>query len=145
MSGILIFLSLLITIVGFALLWAEDVWADFFKLGPPFEIGSIVIETWGKWWSFVILLILYQSTTVYFEETVGREFERKHIQKKDFNTFELFTLSCYNIYRWLGTILHILIAVSRLDIWLCIAVIDTFVRLLLWRKQKGGRLPRSFL
>jgi hypothetical protein len=54
MSGILIFLSLLITIVGFALLWAEDVWADFFKLGPPFEIGSIVIETWGKWWSFVI-------------------------------------------------------------------------------------------
>ena len=79
MSGACIIVSLIITLACFGVLWFEDAWSDFYHWGPPFQVGSIVIETWGRWWVFVGLLVLYQASNVYIEETSGREFERKHL------------------------------------------------------------------
>jgi len=143
MSGSCIFISLLITLVCFCILWAEDLWTDFYTWGPPFQIGSIVIETWGRWWVFVGLLVLYQASHVYIEETTGRQLERKHIKQEPFTEHELFVLACYNFYKWLGSILHILVAVTRVDVWLAIAAIDTVVRLCMWHSSPG-RKPRVF-
>jgi len=137
----LIVFSLLITIVCFVLLWVEDIWNGFFHLGPPFRVGSIVIDEWWKWWVFVGLLVLYQCTNVYMEETLGRDIERKHIEKKIWTQQEVFYLSCYNLYKWLGTILHILVAVTRLDIWFAIALVDTVARACMW-KPSTARIRR---
>jgi len=137
----LIVFSLLITIVCFVLLWVEDIWNGFFHLGPPFRVGSIVIDEWWKWWVFVGLLVLYQCTNVYMEETLGRDIERKHIEKKIWTQQEVFYLSCYNLYKWLGTILHILVAVTRLDIWFAIALVDTVARACIW-KPSTARIRR---
>lgn len=139
----LIVFSLLITVTCFVLLWVENIWDGFFQLGPPFQVGSIVIDEWWKWWVFVGLLILYQCTNVYMEETVGRDIERQHIQQKKWTRTEILYLSCYNLYKWLGTILHILIAVTRLDIWFAIAVVDTAARIFMW-SPSAGRTPRVF-
>lgn len=144
MSGIVVFLSLIVTLVCFVFLWVEDCWEDFYHWGPPFQIGSIVIQTWTRWWTFVGLLVLYQGSHVYIEETFGRDMERKHIKKQDFDDYELFTLACYNFYKWLGTVLHILVAVTRIDIWMAIAAVDTIVRLTLWHSSANGRRPRVF-
>ena len=137
----LIIISLFITIICFVLLWVENIWDGFFHLGPPFQVGSIVIDQWWKWWVFVSLLVLYQCTNVYMEETLGREIDRGLHDKKNWTTQEVFYLSCYNLYKWLGTILHILVAVTRLDIWFAIAVVDTVARACMW-KPGTGRTPR---
>jgi hypothetical protein len=137
----LVVFSLLITIICFVMLWVENIWDGFFHLGPPFQVGSIVIDSWLKWWVLLGLLILYQCTNVYMEETLGREIERQHIEKKKWTPSEVFYLSCYNLYKWLGTILHILVAVTRLDIWFAIALVDTLARAFMW-KPSTGRTPR---
>lgn len=139
----LIVLSLFITVTCFVLLWVENIWDGFFQLGPPFQVGSIVIDAWWKWWVFVGLLVLYQCTNVYMEETLGREIERQHIEQRRWTATEVFHLSCFNLYKWLGTILHILVAVTRLDIWFAIAVVDTVARACMW-KPTAGRTPRTF-
>lgn len=137
----LVVFSLLITIVCFVLLWVENIWGGFFHLGPPFQVGSIIIDEWWKWWVFVGLLVLYQCTNVYMEETLGRDMDRGLHEKKKWTTEEVIYLSCYNLYKWLGTILHILVAVTRLDIWFAIAVVDTVARACMW-KPSTGRTPR---
>lgn len=143
MSGGCIFVSLIVTLTCFGILWFEDLWTNFYHWGPPFQVGSIRIGDWRQWWVFVGLLVLYQVADVYIEETTGREMERKHIKKEKFGDYELFVLACYNFYKWLGTILHILVAVTRVDIWLAIAVVDTFARLCMWHANTGRR-PRVF-
>tara|TARA_B100000683_G_scaffold157754_1_gene152253 strand:+ start:1638 stop:2123 length:486 start_codon:yes stop_codon:yes gene_type:complete len=139
MSGACVFISLVITLLSFGILWWEDLWLDFYHWGPPFQIGSIVITTWGRWWVLVGLLVLYQASHVYIEETSGREFERKHLAKDPFTDSELFLLCCYNFYKWLGTILHILVAVTRVDIWMAIALVDTVAKACMWYSYKGRR------
>ena len=143
MSGIFIFLSLCITLICFGILWVEDLWADFYHWGPPFQVGSIVIQTWGRWWILVGLLVFYQASHVYIEETIGIDVEIKRHKRQPFDSQELFILACYNFYKWLGTVLHILVAVTRLDIWLAIAAVDTVVRLIMWRST-SGRTARLF-
>lgn len=139
----MIIVSLLITVVCFVLLWVENIWDGFFHMGPPFTVGSITIDQWWKWWVFVGLLILYQTTNVYMEETMGREIERQHIEQRKWTRKDVFYLGCYNMYRWLGSILHILVAVTRLDIWFAIAVVDTVARACIWTPS-SGRTPRRF-
>ena len=139
----LIEFSLLITIICFVLLWVENIWGGFFQMGPPFQVGSMVIDSWLKWWVFVGLLIFYQATHVYMEETLGRTFERQHIEQRRWTIYEVFQLSCYNLYRWLGTILHVLVAVTRLDIWFALAIVDTIARACMW-KPSTGRSTRLF-
>jgi len=139
----LIVISLSITVTCFILLWVENIWEGFFHLGPPFQVGSIVIDAWWKWWIFVVLLILYQCTNAYMEETLGRDIERQHIEQRRWTRVEVFYLSCYHLYKWLGTILHILVAVTRLDIWFAIALVDTVARTYMWTPS-SGRAPRVF-
>jgi len=143
MKGALVFISLIVTLSGFGILWVEDLWTNFWHWGPPFQVGSIQIKNWQEWGFFVGLLLLYQISNVYIEETTGRDMERKHIKKEAFTDYELFVLACYNFYKWLGTILHILVAVTRVDVWLAIALVDTLVRLCVWHESKGRR-PRVF-
>jgi hypothetical protein len=137
----LVVFSLLITVICFLMLWVENIWDGFFHLGPPFQVGSIVIDEWWKWWVFVGLLVLYQCTNVYMEETLGRDMDRGLHDKKKWTTEEVIYLSCYNLYKWMGTILHILVAVTRLDIWFAIALVDTIARACIW-KPSTGRTPR---
>ena len=137
----LVVFSLLITVICFLMLWVENIWDGFFHLGPPFQVGSIVIDEWWKWWVFVGLLVLYQCTNVYMEETLGRDMDRGLHDKKKWTTEEVIYLSCYNLYKWMGTTLHILVAVTRLDIWFAIALVDTIARACIW-KPSTGRTPR---
>lgn len=137
MSGIFIFASLFVTLVCFAMLWFENVWTDFYHWGPPFQVGSIVIETWGRWWILVGLLVFYQASHVYIDETLGIDVEIKRHKRQAFNQHELFMLGCYNFYKWLGTVLHVFVAVTRLDIWVAIAAVDTIVRLVMWHSSSG--------
>ena len=49
-----------------------------------------------------------------------------------------------NFYKWLGTILHILVAVTRVDVWLLIAFVDTIARAIMWHENdQNGRRPRT--
>jgi hypothetical protein len=92
-------------------------------------------------------ITVYQLANVYMEETVGRKIEKQHIEHvKDTSrsTKDILELICFNIYRWLGTIIHILVAVTRLDIWLIIAVIDTLARAYMWSNSSTSRRPRIF-
>ena len=144
MSKYLVVVSLTITMICFGVLWAEDAWADFYHWGPPFRVGSIVIKDWTSWAVFVGLLVLYQASQVYLEETTGRDFERKHIQQKEWSKEDVFIMACYNLYKWLGTILHILVAVTRVDVWLLIALVDTIARGCMWySSDTHGRRPRT--
>jgi len=156
MTKYLVVVFLIIRLAGFSVIWAEDAWADFYHWGPPFKVGSIVIRDWTSWSVFVGLLVLYQGSQVYLEETTGRDIERRHmgihytgkecvIQQKKWSNEDVFLLSCYNFYRWLGTILHILVAVTRVDVWILIALVDTFARAFMWRpKELGKRQPRVY-
>lgn len=145
MTKYLVVVSLTITIVCFGVLWAEDAWADFYHWGPPFTVGSIVIKNWGAWGVFVGLLVLFQASQVYLEETLGRDIERKHIHKQPLSSEDIFVMACYNFYKAAGTILHILIAVTRVDVWLLIAFVDTIARVLMWNScYDKGRKPRIF-
>jgi len=78
------------------------------------------------------------------EETVGRKIERQHIKEIKRTKQDVIELCCYNLYRWLGTVIHIMVAVTRLDIWLVIAVIDTIARAFMWA-DGNGRKPRMFI
>ena len=137
----LIVISLILTTVGFFTIWEENMSEDFFNLSLPFKIGSFVIDTSFKWWMFVAMLFLYQMTNVYMEETIGREIEIGHVKKTRWTCSQVFEMSLYNCYKWLGTILHILVAVNRLDIWFIIVFVDVMFRAYLWRPN-GGRRPR---
>ena len=103
-----------------------------------------LFKSWASWATFVGLLILYQGSQVYLEETIGRDIERKHIQQQKWTKEDVFILSCYNFYKWLGTILHILVAVTRVDVWLLIAFVDTVARAIMWQENdQNGRRPRT--
>ena len=144
MTKYLVVFSLIVTVVAFGVIWAEDAWSDFYHWGPPFQVGSIVIKNWSSWATFVCLLVLYQGSQVYLEETIGRDIERKHIQQQKWTREDVFILSCYNFYKWLGTILHILVAVTRVDVWLLIAFVDTIARAIMWyENDQNGRRPRT--
>ena len=143
MSGYLLVFVLFATCGCLSALWFEDAWASFFHWGPPMEVGSIKISHWGHWSLFVSLLVVFQIVHVYMEEVYGRPFERQHIQERKWTRQDIYWLSIYNFYRWLCTILYILIAVTRLDIWLVIAVVDTCTRAYLW-SPTNGRQPRTF-
>jgi hypothetical protein len=143
MSAVFVCMSLIVTLICFGILWFENLWADFYHWGPPFQVGSIVIQTWGRWWVLVSLLVFYQASHVYIEETIGIDVEIKRHKRQPFNANELFILGCYNFYKWLGAVLHILVAVTRIDIWLAIAAVDTGVRLIMWHTS-SGRSARSF-
>jgi len=140
----LVLFSLFFTICFFAIVWEEHLWDGFFQLGPGFKVGSIVIETWSQWLVFFVGLTLYQMINVYMEETVGRKIERQHIKETKRTKQDVIELCCYNLYRWLGTVIHIMVAVTRLDIWLVIAVIDTVTRAFMWA-DGNGRTPRVFI
>lgn len=143
MSQWLVILSMLLTIVSFGIIWFEHIWTDFYAWGPPFQVGTMIIKDWTRWWFFVALLVLYQISNVYIEETTGREIERKHINEESWSKTDVIFFACYNFYKWLGMILHLLIAVTRFDVWFLIAVVDTLFRAYMW-KPSGGRRQRSF-
>ena len=140
----LVLFSLFFTICFFGIVWEEHLWDGFFQLGPGFKVGSIVVETWSQWLVFFACLTLYQIINVYMEETVGRKIERQHIKEIKRTKQDVIELCCYNLYRWLGTVIHIMVAVTRLDIWLVIAVIDTVARAFMWA-DGNGRRPRMFI
>ena len=141
MSGYLLIFVLIISSGCFVGLWVEDIWDDFFHWGPPMKVGSIQIKHWGHWCIFLSILVLFQTIHVYMEEAYGRPFDRQHIQEKKWTKQDILWLSLYNFYKWLYTILYILIAVTRLDIWLVVALVDTTVRAYLWSPD-NGRQPR---
>tara|TARA_B100001059_G_scaffold65665_1_gene62017 strand:+ start:548 stop:988 length:441 start_codon:yes stop_codon:yes gene_type:complete len=143
LQHLFIVFALSTTLFSFGVIWAEDAWSEFYRWGPPFQVGSIVIETWAEYIAFVGLLVLYQITRVYVEETSGRAFEKAHIQGQQFGQTDIVFMSLYNFYTWLGTILHILVAVTRLDVWCALALVDTLMRALLWSPTPGRR-PRAF-
>jgi hypothetical protein len=143
----LVLFSLFFTILFFGIIWEEHMWDGFFQLGPGFKVGSIAIESWNQWFIFFSFITIYQIANVYMEETVGRKIEKQHIEHaKDTprTSKDILELIFYNIYRWLGTIIHILVAVTRLDIWLIIAFIDTLARAYMWSNSPNGRRPRMF-
>jgi len=145
--NMLVLFSLFFTILFFGIIWEEHMWDGFFQLGPGFKVGSIAIENWNQWFIFFTFITIYQVANVYMEETVGRKIEKQHIEHaKDTprTSKDILELIFYNIYRWLGTIIHILVAVTRLDIWLIIAVIDTLARAYMWSNSPNGRRPRMF-
>lgn len=145
MTKYLVVLSLTITIACFGIIWAEDAWADFYHWGPPFTVGSIIIKNWTQWAIFAGLLVLFCGSQVYLEETIGREIERKHTLKIELTSEDIFIMACYNFYKAAGTLLHILIAVTRVDIWLLIALVDTIARVCIWNSCfDHGRKPRLF-
>lgn len=143
LQHIFIVIALLATLISFGVIWAEDAWSEFYRWGPPFQVGSIVIKTWLQYFAFVGLLVLYQVSRVYIEETSGRAFEKAHIKGQSFQKADIVFMSLYNFYTWLGTILHILVAVTRLDVWCALALVDTLMRAILW-SPTAGRSPRVF-
>ena len=143
MTKYFVVVSLCITIICFGIIWAEDAWSDFYHWGPPFKVGSITIKDWTSWSILVGLLVLYQASHVYLEETIGRKFERNHTFQAEWTLGDIFVMACYNLYNWLGTVLHILIAVTRVDVWLLIALVDTIARFIIWKTNiTNGRRPR---
>jgi len=145
MSGYLLLFVLILTSGCFVALWFEEAWAEFFHWGPPMNVGSVKINNWRQWSLFVSVLVLFQTVHVYMEEQYGRPFDRQHIQQKKWTKQDIIWLSIYNFYKWLCTILYILIAVTRLDIWLVIAIVDTSVRAYVWSPElngENGRRPR---
>ena len=144
-KGLIIVLVTVVTTAILFLLWVEQILDDFYHWGPPFKVGSIVIETWWKWWLYVGLLVSYQVVHVYIEETIGRETERKHTLKIPLTSEDIFIMACYNFYKAAGTILHILVAVTRVDVWLLIALVDTIARVCIWNScLNDGRKQRLF-
>lgn len=140
---IFIIVALFGTLATFGIIWAEDAWSEFYRWGPPFQVGSLVIKTWPEYLAFVGLLVIYQMSRVYIEETSGRTFEKAHVQGTEKTNVDVVFMSLFNLYSWLGTILHILVAVTRLDVWFALAVIDTLMRASMWAPTTGRR-PRVF-
>jgi hypothetical protein len=143
MAHCLVIVSMLLTIICFGIIWFEHIWTDFYAWGPPFKVGTMVIKDWSRWWIFVTLLVIYQITRVYIEETSGREIERKHIREEKWTKMDVLFFACYNFYKWLGMILHLLIAVTRFDVWFLIAIVDTLFRAFMWNPT-NGRSRRVF-
>jgi len=140
------FFAVLLTIACFFVAYIEGVMDSFYtSFGPPFTVGSVIIESWDRWVLYVSLLICYQVFNVLMQESFGRQFEREHLQEKKWNGDEVLMLCLYNLYRWCGTVLHILVAATRFDIWLILAFVDTITRATIWyNPEKNGRTPRIF-
>ena len=138
----MLLISLLTTVTALSFLWYEDVWGDFYKWGPPFQIGSIVIKNWTQWWVLVGLLMVYQIVTAFVEETAGKHIEQTKLVRQHWDNDMVYWMALFNMYKWIGTILHIFIAVTRFDMWIVIAVIDTVLRALVWTSAVGGRQNR---
>lgn len=138
--------AIILTIACFGVAYIEGVLESFYvKVGPPFTVGSVIIASWRRFCLYVTLLIFYQIFNVIMQETFGRKFEREHLQQKKWNGDEVIMLSIYNMYRWCGTVLHILVASTRFDIWLILALVDTVTRAIIWFNPKSnGRVPRIF-
>jgi hypothetical protein len=140
------FFAVVLTIACFFAAYFEGVMDSFYSsFGPPFTVGSIIIESWDRWVLYVSLLVAYQIFNVLMQESFGRKFEREHMQEKQWNGDEVTMLCLYNIYKWGGTVLHILVAATRLDIWLILACVDTITRAIIWyNPETNGRSPRIF-
>ena len=140
------FFANILTIACFCVAYIEGVMNQFYSsFGPPFTVGSVIIESWDRWVLYVSLLVAYQIFNVLMQESFGRKFEREHMQEKQWNSDEVAMLCLYNIYKWGGTVLHILVAATRLDIWLILAVVDTITRAIIWyNPETNGRSPRIF-
>ena len=140
------FFAIILTIACFFAAYFEGVMDSFYSsFGPPFTVGSVIIESWDRWVLYVSLLIGYQVFNVLMQESFGRQFEREHLQEKQWNSDEVFMLCLYNFYKWGGTVLHILVAATRFDIWLILAVVDTITRAIIWyNPETNGRSPRVF-
>ena len=136
----ILFLSLTGTAAALILLWYEGVWGDFYRWGPPFQIGTIVIKTWEHWWGLVFLLIVNQTVTAYVEETVGKHIEHAKLVKQSWTHDFVYWMALFNMFKWFGMILHIFIAVTRFDMWVVIAVIDTVLRALVWKASVPSTL-----
>tara|TARA_B100000795_G_C22793725_1_gene438274 strand:+ start:2233 stop:2736 length:504 start_codon:yes stop_codon:yes gene_type:complete len=138
--------AIILTIACFCVAYVEGVLESFYaKFGPPFTVGSVIIASWHRFCLYVTLLIFYQIFNVIMQETFGRKFEREHLQQKKWKGDEVIMLSIYNMYRWCGTVLHILVASTRFDIWLILALVDTVTRAIIWFNPKSnGRVPRIF-
>ena len=143
---ITMFFAVILTIACFFAAYIEGVMDSFYiSFGPPFTVGSVIIESWDRWVFYVSLLVAYQIFNVLMQESFGRQFEREHMQEKQWNSDEVAMLCLYNIYKWGGTVLHILVAATRLDIWLILAVVDTITRAIIWyNPETNGRSPRVF-
>jgi hypothetical protein len=140
------FCAIILTIACFCVAYIEGVMNQFYSsFGPPFTVGSVIIESWDRWVLYVSLLIGYQVFNVLMQESFGRQFEREHLQEKQWNGDEVTMLCLYNLYRWCGTVLHILVAATRFDIWLILAIVDTITRAIIWyNPETNGRSPRIF-
>jgi len=140
------FFAVVLTIACFFAAYFEGVMDSFYSsFGPPFTVGSIIIESWDRWVLYVSLLVAYQIFNVLMQESFGRQIEREHLQEKQWNSDEVAMLCLYNIYKWGGTVLHILVAATRLDIWLILACVDTITRAIIWyNPETNGRSPRIF-
>ena len=140
------FFAVILTIACFFAAYFEGVMDSFYSsFGPPFTVGSVIIESWDRWVLYVSLLVAYQIFNVLMQESFGRKFEREHMQEKQWNGDEVTMLCLYNLYRWCGTVLHILVAATRFDIWLILAIVDTITRAIIWyNPETNGRTPRIF-
>jgi hypothetical protein len=140
------FFAIVLTFSCFYVAYIEGVMDSFYSsFGPPFSVGSVTIGSWNKWLLYVSLLIAYQIFNVLMQESFGRQYEREHLQEKKWVVGEVIMLCLYNLYRWGGTVLHILVAATRFDIWLILAVVDTTMRGFLWyNPETNGRSPRVF-
>jgi hypothetical protein len=95
------FFAVLLTIACFFVAYIEGVMDSFYtSFGPPFTVGSVIIESWDRWVLYVSLLICYQVFNVLMQESFGRQFEREHLQEKKWNGDEVLMLCLYNLYRW---------------------------------------------
>ena len=143
---ITMFFAVSLTFACFFVAYFEGLLDSFYDaFGPPFSVGSVTIKTWERWLLYVSLLILYQIFNVLMQESFGRKYERQHLQQKKWNADEVLMLCLYNLYRWCGTVLHILVAATRFDIWLIIAIVDTITRSVIWyNPDTNGRTPRIF-
>ena len=81
------FFAVILTIACFFAAYIEGVMDSFYiSFGPPFTVGSVIIESWDRWVFYVSLLVAYQIFNVLMQESFGRQFEREHMQEKQWNS-----------------------------------------------------------
>lgn len=126
----------LLTFVFFLLAWYEDMDKDFFKVGPPVQIGTIHVDTTFKFWCLVVFLIVYQSMKAYLHESFERSIEHKYLllqaDKYQITTEDIVLFACSNFFKWFSMFLSILVAVTRFDIWLLVTIVDVVIRTVFW-------------
>ena len=136
-----------LTLVFFIIAWYEDIDKDFFKVGPPVQIGTIHVDTTLKFWCLVVFLIVYQSMKAYLHESFERSIEHKYQQlqtdKYQITTEDIILFACSNLFKWFSMFLSILVAVTRFDIWLLVTIVDVIIRTVFWNSyMTQGRRPR---